>query len=147
MNNTTYPTLSLFLLLRFDSYTLPNRSNILPYLLIKSPKPTPPYRTSPKIASVPLTIHTSPIPSTSNPTIAFRIVYIYSSISVPCDPSTAKFASVIRAAGVTVGVGGEDDFALLGFSSAEGTIWWVREGESGVWWGERRRFGVGDCYV
>ena len=84
-----YPALSSFLLLRFDFYTLPNCANILPQLLPNTnslQEPTLPYRTSPKLVSVPQTTHTGSIPSTSHPTTAFRIACMYPAIIVPCDP-------------------------------------------------------------
>ena len=73
---------------KFDFYALLNHSGILPYLLINSLKPIPPYCRSLKIASDPLTIHTSPIPSIGNPIVAFRIVYIHVLIIVLYDLST-----------------------------------------------------------
>lgn len=72
---------------KFDSYTLFNCFGILLYLLINSLKRTSPYCRSPKIVFNLITIHTSSISSTSKPTVAFRIVYIYALIIVLCDSS------------------------------------------------------------
>ena len=144
-NNAT-PHRHSLLLLKFSSYSPFGLFSFLPYLLLNFnalPVPTLTYRTFPKLTSLRAALRTSPIPSTDQPTIAFRIIGINPAPIVPCDPYSrschfAWVANVVWSADVAVIVPGDDILAVSGCSAAGGTLWWVGEGEDGVSSGRRR---------
>lgn len=144
-NNAT-PHRHSLLLLKFSSYSPFGLFSFLPCLLLNFnalPVPTLTYRTFPKLTSLRAALRTSPIPSTDQPTIAFRIIGIDPAPIVPCDPYSpschfAWVANVVWSADVAVVVPGDDVLAVSGCSAAGGTIWWVGEGQGGVSSGRRR---------